>query len=154
MLGDLFLLLLLFKKKKSFPHCDRVSLCNLGCSGTQYIAEAGPKLEAILLPQPSKCWDYRNIRLCLAYKLALNLWFSWSPNARIVDLYYQIWVILSGRLYMNILGHFFSHRSTDMIMKPKKEWKGVGSLSSTSVPELKHRLPDLAISTLTHWAPH
>lgn len=44
--------------KKVFLLCDKVSLCS---SGTQSVAEAGPKLEAILLPQPPKCWDYRYV---------------------------------------------------------------------------------------------
>jgi hypothetical protein len=42
---------------------DRVSLC----SPALYVAQAGLKL-VILLPQPPKCWDYRQVLPCLVIK--------------------------------------------------------------------------------------
>lgn len=47
-----------------------VSLCSSGWPRAHYIAQAGLKLRVLLLPQPSKGWDYRPI--INIFKLILN----------------------------------------------------------------------------------
>jgi hypothetical protein len=49
-----------------FSLAPRVLLCVPNWLGTCYAAQAGFELIAILLSQPSKCWNYRCGPLCLA----------------------------------------------------------------------------------------
>jgi hypothetical protein len=54
-----------------FFSSDRISLCSPSWLGAHYVAQAGFKL-AILLPQPTQCWDYRYAPPLLAYHKILK----------------------------------------------------------------------------------
>lgn len=111
------------------------------------------KFVAIFLPQPSKCWDYRNIRLGLVYKLALNLWSSWPPNAETTDLYYHIPVILSGRLHINTLGHFSVIRVQTWLWNQRKNERELVLFFQHECPRAQTEAVKHG-KCLYHWAPH
>lgn len=49
-----------------------ISLCDPRWSGTHYVAQASPKVIAILLLQLPKCWDYRHELPCLVSSRTLG----------------------------------------------------------------------------------